>query len=464
MAALAAALAGTLVWRVTVLSIGYPAVGVLVFGVVYGTAGRRPARGEWAGIAMTLALLAVPAVLAAEWLGALCIMAAWIVGWCTLAGGRTFTAVFAGPFVAWVLPARVVGWTQRALRRITLPGGRGDTRRLLVVVAVTVVLIAAFAGLFASADVAFAHVLSGLVPQLDVGEVVARSVVFAIVAAFVLFGAYLVRFPPRLDAAAPRVGWTVARWEWAMPLAALDVLFVAFVAVQATVLFGGHRHVLETAGLTYAEYARQGFWQLLVVSALTMLVIAATLQLADTARDRLLVRILVGLLCLMSVVVVVSAVHRMWLYQQAYGFSQERLLVITVELWLGVVFGLIALCGIRMSAGWLPRAVLTAGVAALLGLAAVNPDRLIVQHNIDRYHHTGHIDAAYLTGLSTDALPPVQQLPESDPMRQCLRAWVTNVHSEPWYEFNLSRWRAARSVAADPAPDRTTYRRDCGSR
>ena len=58
-----------------------------------------------------------------------------------------------------------------------------------------------------------------------------------------------------------------------MPLGVLDALFVAFVAVQATVLFGGHAHVLETEGLTYAEYARQGFWQLLWVSALTLLVL-----------------------------------------------------------------------------------------------------------------------------------------------------------------------------------------------
>ena len=59
-----------------------------------------------------------------------------------------------------------------------------------------------------------------------------------------------------------------------MPLGVLDALFIAFVAVQATVLFGGHAHVLETEGLTYAEYARQGFWQLLWVSALTLLVLS----------------------------------------------------------------------------------------------------------------------------------------------------------------------------------------------
>ena len=71
-----------------------------------------------------------------------------------------------------------------------------------------------------------------------------------------------------------------------MPLGVLDALFLAFVAVQATVLFGGHRHVLETEGLTYAEYARQGFWQLLWVSALTLLVLSAVIRVAGREQHR----------------------------------------------------------------------------------------------------------------------------------------------------------------------------------
>jgi len=77
-------------WRVSVLSAGYLMVGAMVFGVVYGTAERRPTHREWLGITVTLALLAVPALLAAKWLGVLCILAAWLVGWGTLAAGRTW--------------------------------------------------------------------------------------------------------------------------------------------------------------------------------------------------------------------------------------------------------------------------------------------------------------------------------------------------------------------------------------
>ena len=214
-----------------------------------------------------------------------------------------------------------------------------------------------------------------------------------------------------------------------MPLGVLDTLFIAFVAVQATVLFGGHDHVLETEGLTYAEYARQGFWQLLGVSALTMLVISGVIRVAGRvgAADRRMLRILVGTMCATSVVVVISAIHRMWLYQQAYGFSVQRIMVIGIESWLGVVFVLIAVAGIRMTGRWLPHAVLVAGAVTLLGLAAINPERLIAERNIDRYEQTGQLDTEYLLSLSSDIDQALARLPE--PIRQC--ASTAMMHRTP---------------------------------
>lgn len=442
--ALAVGLVGTALWRPTEYSIGYVVVGAMVFATVYGTADRWPGRFEALGIALTLALLSVPAVLAAPWVNALCIMAAWLIGWHTLAGGRTWTAVIAGSVVAWALPARVVGWVQRAApRRVQVP----RLGRIALVAAITCALVAVFGGLFAGADPAFNTLVQNLVPSFDTEDIISRTVVFFLVLLFVLGGGYLVRLPPKLDALAPPARRAVPRWEWAVPLAALDGLFLAFVAVQASVLFGGHAHVLATRGLTYAEYARQGFWQLLWVSALTVLVIAVVIRVAArvTGADRRMLRVLVGILCGTSIVVVISAIHRMWVYQDAYGFSTERLMVVTIELWLGTVFILIAAAGIRMSASWLPRAVLVAGVAALLGLAMLNPERLIADRNIDRFERTGQLDATYLSGLSSDIDPALRRLPES--VRQCVTG--ESQRHGPWYLFNLSMARSGRMYTAD---------------
>jgi hypothetical protein len=129
----------------------------------------------------------------------------------------------------------------------------------------------------------------------------------------------------------------------------------------------------------------------------------------------------------------------MWLYQQAYGFSVQRVVVIAIESWLGAVFVLIAIAGIGMTARWLPHAVLVAGVATLLGVAAINPERLIAERNIDRYEQTGQLDTDYLLSLSEDVEQSLARLPES--IRRCAK--YRDHQPDAWYEFNLSRSHAS---------------------
>ena len=108
-------------------------------------------------------------------------------------------------------------------------------------------------------------------------------------------------------------------------------VFVVFVAAQATVMFGGHDYLQRTTGLTYAEYVHQGFGQLDRRDG------------ADpdrrgrrTARKAGRGRRVTGCccaarsgaLCVMTLVVVVSALYRMHVYEEAYGFTRLRLLVI----------------------------------------------------------------------------------------------------------------------------------------
>ena len=112
-----------------------------------------------------------------------------------------------------------------------------------------------------------------------------------------------------------------------MPAGAVLVLFVVFLAAQASALFGGKEHVLRTTGLTYAEYARQGFGQLVVVTLLTTVVLALIRWFASeqTAADRSIKRGVVLTMTALSLLVVGSALHRLWLYQDAYGFTTARI-------------------------------------------------------------------------------------------------------------------------------------------
>jgi hypothetical protein len=187
-------------------------------------------------------------------------------------------------------------------------------------------------------------------------------------------------------------------WEWAIPLARLDALSLAFVLVQLTVLFGGNDHVLRTSGLTYAEYARQ-VWQLLAAGALTLAVVLAADRLAAvrSRRDARLVRVLLGILCALAVVAVLSALHRLRLYEDAYGLTRLRLAAEAFSLWLGALFALLIVAGLSVGAlRQLPRIVFAGAAAALIAFTLASPDGLIARRNVERWEQTGRLDVAYL--------------------------------------------------------------------
>jgi hypothetical protein len=252
---------------------------------------------------------------------------------------------------------------------------------------------------------------------------------------------YVIAGPPRRAASeAPDTGRTLRRTEWALPVAALTVLFAAFVTVQFVALFGGDDYVQRTAGLTYAEYARSGFWQLSTVTILTLAVIAVVLRLAarDSAQDRLWLRILLSAVAVLSLIIVASAIGRMWTYQQAYGFTVLRVLVLTCELWIGSVYLLVLLAVLRLRYRRLGRAAVGTAMVTLFALAILDPERLVADKNIDRWQAGHELDAEYLSSLSTDILPATDRLPAglratiADPLRD-------RVPADTWRSWNLSR-------------------------
>ena len=186
-------------------------------------------------------------------------------------------------------------------------------------------------------------------------------------------------------------------------------LFLAFVVAQAAALFGGHEYIQRTTGLTYADYVHQGFGQLTAATVLTLATVALAVRKAprSTARERLVLRVTLGALCGLTLVVVASALHRMDLYQQAYGFTLLRVLVDAFELWLGLLVVLVLVAGVRLSGWWLPRAALVSAAAFVLVGGLANPEAWVAQRNIDRYVATGRLDASYLVTLGDDALPTI---------------------------------------------------------
>ncbi|MFE2285168.1 DUF4173 domain-containing protein [Streptomyces sp. NPDC059443] len=418
------------------------------------TAGRkvRPWTVLWA--VGCLALLAVPTLRASGWPAALALLAAVMAAALALHGSRSWQGILAGPFFGFVDSAVLgVRWVWTGLRS----RGSGSRDRWLPVakaVLVALVLLGLFGTLFASADAAFADLLSGLTPDVGGLDGPVRFLLFLLGAVLAIAAARTAAAPSRWDRIEVAPGKARSRVEWALPLIVLDLLFAGFNAVQLAVLFGGYRKVLEATGLTYSEYARQGFWQLLWATLLTLAVIALALRWAPRggAGDRRLVRSVLGTLCALTLVVVASALHRMNLYVDAYGLTRLRVSVAGVELWLGLVVVLIMAAG-AFGARWLPRAVAGSAVAAVLAFGLVSPDGLIAEGNVSRYEQDHKIDLAYFQSLSADAVPGLDRLPE--PQRSCALRGINQDlvragDDVPWYAMSLGERRARRILRERP--------------
>lgn len=447
----AAAAAGVL--AATVLPARHLGLGTsLVFAAVVGTvfaagttraAGRRWTRLDAFDAALVALLLATLFVRDAEWITVLCLLAALALTAVNSTKAASVLALLGTAASVPLAAVRGLPWLGRTLKpssgvQAWLPAARTAV--------VSAVLLLVFGALFASADALFASWVNALTPDITWNDLPGRAVLATFIAAGTLAAAFVALAPPAVDRLRLPRGTSRNEFEWLAPVLVVDAVFLAFLVAQATAMFGGHDYLRQTTGLTYAEYVHEGFGQLTVATMLTLTVVAWAARKATPGRRR---DFALGALCVMTIVVVVSALYRMHLYEEAFGFTRLRLLVSVFEGWLGGVVVLVIVAGVVGARRWLVPVAVRLGAAGLLGLALVNPDLYIAQHNIARADAPVGIDWVYLGKLSTDAYPALVRLP--DEQFECATRYSAALGDDDWLAWNLSRERA-RDLKADRPP------------
>lgn len=242
-------------------------------------------------------------------------------------------------------------------------------------------------------------------------------------------------------------------------------VFGAFLALQATYLF---RDVgaLRVSGMTYAEYAHQGFVELAIAATLAVGLVVGLdhwgprdRNACESSRWRRW-----GTLLLIAEVLIVlaSAFHRLTLYESAYGYTMLRLYVQAYEMGVAITLVMLAVEVARPGGAFdARRAARRTGVVAVGFLAAVsftNPEAWVVRQDVARFYVTGKLDTPYLAGLSLNAVPALVEAASTLPpvcagyVRQDLgaehRELARHPESERWYEWNLRRARGLAALRA----------------
>jgi hypothetical protein len=240
---------------------------------------------------------------------------------------------------------------------------------------------------------------------------------------------------------APR-GGLLGFTETMIVLGSVSLLFLLFVAIQVRALFGGDAFVLAEAGLTYAEYARQGFFHMTWATTLVLplLLVLEWAGQRDGTKQKGSFRALAVLLLGLLGVVLFSAFDRMRIYQASFGLTELRVYTVAFMAWLAPVlgwFGLTVLAGRRER---FAPGVVTLAILTVIGLHVVNPDHLIARTNLARGVEGAPFDAAYALSLSDDAMPAlVQAMDMLDGGSQCSLLARLERAPDDWRSWNRSR-------------------------
>lgn len=192
-------------------------------------------------------------------------------------------------------------------------------------------------------------------------------------------------------------------------LGLVNVLFLLFVFIQIKYLFGSPEYVINN-NLTFADYARRGFFELVWVMVIAGLLLLATFRSFAHHGHVKLIQVFKMLLIAQILVIAVSALKRMNIYQDAYGFTTLRLYVEWFIYFTGVCFITLA---VALLTNWKFQKFfyffLVFGLAAFTLVASLNVDAMIANKNIEQAKMQNKpLDIHYLFGLSVDAIPAIK--------------------------------------------------------
>lgn len=229
-------------------------------------------------------------------------------------------------------------------------------------------------------------------------------------------------------------------------LSALNLLFLLFSYIQVKyIILGGTDFLPEN--ITYAEYARSGFFQMMVLSvinfSITIFLSSHVSKLENTKK----LKILLTTLSIFTIIVVFSSYSRMNLYENTYGYTRLRFLVYII-LFTEAGLNLILMYGIWNISFEFVRYGFLLVLFVYLMLNTVNIDGYIASRNIDRYFDTGEIDLNYLRySLSNDASSEILRLKGIPELKNNLDSYFKERMSyenqkHSFVEFNISDKKA----------------------
>lgn len=318
--------------------------------------------------------------------------------------------------------------------------------------------------LLASADAVFKTALEAIVPEEITFEFVCGVIMFFLVAMMFSYAGMKYFYFRTTDS----VGKEIVKKE---PLVGITILipmllvYGIFCGIQVYYLFLGNGTLPD--GCTYAKYAREGFFELLAVSMINLVLI---LLFQWIFKESNILKVLLLLTSVATYVMGASSAYRMVLYVKAYNLSRLRFFVF----WALILLGIFML-GMMTKIFFNRFPLFTYGLyvfcVCFLILSFAKPDYQVAKYNLNNTNAENRLDKRYISyELSMDAAPAIAEYAKEKPSKETdqmvenyksavgLIDWVDydyqkgidiyeDTEAPSWRKFNFSDYFARKAFA-----------------
>ena len=230
----------------------------------------------------------------------------------------------------------------------------------------------------------------------------------------------------------------------------LNIIYIIFDFIQIKSLLLHH----VSSGFNYATYARQGFFELLVVSVIniSIILISKNMQNKDNEKEFKFINIMSIIMVFLTIIIIISSFMRMNLYENAYGYTMLRLLVYVTLITEGILM-IPTVMYIFNPKFNIVKSYMIILISVYTIITFMNFDYLIAERNIYRYYNDNKIDIEYLENSANDNIPLLVELynkTENEKIKLSLESYFSYMKSsndmDNVFEYNLSKDRAYKEL------------------
>ena len=317
---------------------------------------------------------------------------------------------------------------------------------LLIVFAVVGVVI----GLLISADSIFANIfenIASIFKNINISSTLNFVIrLILIVATYILILSFILKLNKEYNYQAKELKAKNNKYAFTIKLLliALNIVYLVFCFIQIESLFA---KINIDSDFNYASYARTGFFQLMFVSFINFAVILLSNKFNENKEKS--IKILNLFLVIFTIIIAISSMYRMYMYQMEFGLTYLRMFVYIILITEILTFAPIIIYIFNEKFDFM-KCSFAIWVCMYCVINFINIERIIVDTNVNRVSDTRKIDYEYICSIaSEDSFDILEGELEKNNLNAMERFDVTNTvyklandsKEMEWQEFNIPKWK-----------------------